>query len=572
MKMKIKLLITGLLAALCTLSVSGQNWYYNGTYFTDNNWQLSATISGTDVTLRGFWGGSGGSGLLDLTKQINGGYRIAAIGNSFSKKQSLTAVKLPSTITNIPFSAFSDCSNLTSVAILEGVTSIGSSAFANCVKLTDVTLPSTLTKLDAYAFQSCSSLRTITIPANLANLDSMVFAYCGSLTNVTFAQPSALTNITGSAFFFCSNLKTITIPEGVRAIGSQAFYNCTALTNVTFAQPSALTNIASSAFAVSSLKTITIPESVTTIGGGAFSDCTSLTTVTYMGAYPSNMVGANVYYGSTSVTSYIHEAHIDSWAAVVDGGDGYNKLMTDAATWMNGRPIRVITAPVYVVPGKDGTTNTADDVRVKLPPDGAAVISNGYVVVSSVDKVCNSTNGVIYRKDGSTPVPAGSLIASNGTIFVTGSMLNPDGSVTIPPNGSIIIHISPVWTELFFPDGGEYDPVAQVVVLPDDKGEVDTNGDHTRTVPQMLGIEYDTTPIIDWDNDVFTTNSCTVVSHSIYAKVSLTDTNDWIDITGQIPSLLSATESATVALIDPVQNEEYRFFKKRIRIKSFYQP
>ena len=576
MKMKTKLLLSGLLAALCTSSAFAQQWTFtagsgsNGT-IANGAWVLNVTVSGTtNLSITGVKTPVPSTPcVLPLADTVNGGYRIVSvtgIGSTTAVRPILTGVTFPDSLTNIGNSAFSYCSNLTAVTIPDSVISLGNYVFQYCTGLTSVKLSDNLTILGNYAFQYCSSLTDVTLPNNLINMGGGAFRNCTSLTSITF--PTGVVDMGSYTFYSCSNLTSVTFPADVVNIGEYAFRECTSLSGaLTF--PAGVTNIGNYAFSYCpGLTDVTfLNKNAFRINTSAFNTCINLTNVTFYGIYPT-VPNLTIYANSPSVVTYVDHTNIGSWNPNVIPA---NTLESGSAKWC-GQPIMpFVPVTVTVVPGKDGATNTVDDVRITPPSGGAVVFSNGYVVVSSGDKVCNSTNGVIYRKDGSTPVPAGSLIASNGTIFVAGSTLNPDGTVTIPTGGSIILYLPP-WTELFFPDGGEYNPVTQVVVLPDDKGEVDTNGDHTRTVPQALGIEYDTTPVIDWDNDVFTTNSCTVVSHSIYAKVSLTDTNDWIDITSQISSLYTSTESATVELIDPIQNEEYRFFRKRIRIRSLYQP
>ena len=57
------------------------------------------------------------------------------------KRQSLTSVTIPNSVTSIGEQAFYYCTSLTSVTIPDSVTSIGEQAFYYCRFLTSVTIP-----------------------------------------------------------------------------------------------------------------------------------------------------------------------------------------------------------------------------------------------------------------------------------------------------------------------------------------------------------------------------------------------------------------------------------------------
>ncbi len=73
---------------------------------------------------------------------------------------------IPSSVTSVENSAFSNCSSLTSITILNGVTSIGSNAFKDCSSLTSITIPSSVTNIVSSSFapfSGCSNLTEVII-------------------------------------------------------------------------------------------------------------------------------------------------------------------------------------------------------------------------------------------------------------------------------------------------------------------------------------------------------------------------------------------------------------------------
>lgn len=94
-------------------------------------------------------------------------------------------VNIPSTVngqavTAIGAGAF-EGSNITSVSIPSGVTKIGQTSFSDCKKLTSVSLPSTLTSIGDCAFDGCSSLSSVTIPNSVTNIGDSAFDGCNNL-------------------------------------------------------------------------------------------------------------------------------------------------------------------------------------------------------------------------------------------------------------------------------------------------------------------------------------------------------------------------------------------------------
>jgi hypothetical protein len=241
-------------------------------------------------------------------------------------KTSLTAVKLPGSITSIGFDAFHNCRSLPSVTIPSSVTDIGSGAFSNCNELTSVTIPSSVKTIgdDAFsgcysltgalnipdsvttigkcAFYQCASLTSVTIGNSVTTIGKSAFHQCGSLTG-TLTIPNSVTTIDKHAFDQCRGLTgTLIIPNSVTTIEEYAFYQCSGLTSVAISN--SVTTISSHAFsACRSLTSVTIPQSVTTIDVAAFSGCIALTDI----AIPSSVkaIGSAAFDGCIRLNSVI---------------------------------------------------------------------------------------------------------------------------------------------------------------------------------------------------------------------------------------------------------------------------
>ena len=338
-----------------TFAGSGSDTFYDegGVIIGDN-----AFAPATSATLRTVTFGKGslvksiganafkGQTKLDaLTFEANA--NVGTIGASAFANTGIKTLAIPASVTSIGASAFSGCSSLTSVTFNEGSSgniTFGSSAFANCAKITAVYLPSTVSQFDGTVFNGCTALTKIEVadanpylesddngvlynedistliyyPRGLAvdqaTLNTLPWdtlttigaaAFSGHTALTSFEIKKGITNIGESAFQGCGALTTITYEAGAAegatlTIGKNAFYNCSKLTSASipdytvvigdgafyasafssFTMPSALTTIGVDAFyANSKLTSITIPANVTSVGAGAFQSCTKLATV-----------------------------------------------------------------------------------------------------------------------------------------------------------------------------------------------------------------------------------------------------------------------------------------------------
>ena len=118
------------------------------------------------------------------------GYNYEIYTNAFYKRNDITSITIPASVTSIDYGAFYKCISLVSVTFAENsqLTSIGSSAFEYCTSLASIEIPASMTSIGDDAFGYCTSLASIKIPASVTSVGSYAFRYCTSLASVMFAN------------------------------------------------------------------------------------------------------------------------------------------------------------------------------------------------------------------------------------------------------------------------------------------------------------------------------------------------------------------------------------------------
>ena len=153
------------------------------------------------------WGSLAGDEVLTEVEFAEGMTKIPA--NICENASSMEKVVIPSTVTDIGWSAFYGCTSLKGVSLPDGLTKIDNYAFDRCKSFTDVRVPKSVTSIGEYAFENCTSLKSAVIEANSKKLFE--------------------TTIGKYAFSGCTNLTSVTIPGNVTSIGDYAFSNCNSL-------------------------------------------------------------------------------------------------------------------------------------------------------------------------------------------------------------------------------------------------------------------------------------------------------------------------------------------------------
>ena len=175
---------------------------------------------------------------------------------------------LPADITEIGDFAF-EYADINRLEFPEGLRRIGHVNFYKS-KIKQAILPSTLEELGNGSFYS-SDLEEIKLPSVLKRIPSKAFAYCSKLKKVEW--PEEVEVIDANAFSNTPLLTEVVIPQTVKIIGAGAFANhYSPYERVVL--PEGLDTIGEWAFSESPMPNgIVIPSSVRWIGEKAFSSC-----------------------------------------------------------------------------------------------------------------------------------------------------------------------------------------------------------------------------------------------------------------------------------------------------------
>lgn len=149
-------------------------------------------------------------------------YPVTGMRAAVFKGTTIKSVKLPSTLREIPNSAFRD-TPITEITIPASVNTIQGSAFYGCKKLAKVVFEGNSAKAIHGCFQNCISLTSVTFPRSVGQMSYDMFSGCINLTSVSL--PNDITEIYKSMFKGCKKLKAITIPRSVTTVGESAFAN-----------------------------------------------------------------------------------------------------------------------------------------------------------------------------------------------------------------------------------------------------------------------------------------------------------------------------------------------------------
>lgn len=302
----------------------------------------------------------------------------------FQNDTALKTVYLPSTITSLPSSAFSNCSSLENVIFADNcaLSAIPASAFNKCSSLKNIDLPDNITTISSTAFQysglisielpidlvtigdrafqSCLSLESVVFHDNVTTLGQQVFIYCSALKNVVLSN--TLSSVNRGIFASCTSLETIELPDSLTVIGDSMFSGCSSLKYVKL--PGEATSLGSSVFAsCTSLETIDLPDTISSIGSLAFSE-TAIESITI----PASVTSIN--------TTAFSKAYKLREFIVEEGNENFS--VRDGILFSSETP--------YILPNVlcgDDETWTVPEYFTSLPSQFFAYKTAGTVVIPS---------------------------------------------------------------------------------------------------------------------------------------------------------------------------------------------
>eukprot|EP00980_Cylindrotheca_fusiformis_P029973 scaffold24130_cov142-Cylindrotheca_fusiformis.AAC.3 len=199
--------------------------------------------------------------------------------SAFMYCKALLHVQLPETLTRIDAMAFNECSNLKRVQFVSSVSSTETSSIDPDLEDGLIVFPEKSTIHVGYkAFAFCSSLRKLIVCSASTQFATGAFRLSNGLTSVEL--PEGIQVIETDVFYCCESLETVKIPSTVITIRDDAFFGCSSLTSVDI-PAHGLLKIGDGSFdCCLSMRVLQIPATVSTIGKRAFASCCTLRRIT----------------------------------------------------------------------------------------------------------------------------------------------------------------------------------------------------------------------------------------------------------------------------------------------------
>lgn len=290
----------------------------------------------------------------------------------------LKTVELPASLTYIGKAAFEYRYNLTSVGTIPaGVTKIQDETFKSCESLTNVTLSEGLEEIGESAFYSCKNLTALTVPSTIRKIGESAFLDDENLV-FTFNGLTNLTEIGESAFYGCKQLTSFTVPAGVTIIPEWAFYNCSNLAKVELHD--AITTIGGNAFQNTALSEIELPDALQRVEYG-FCDLPNLTKIT---------IGKDVSFVSNDSRTGLG-VNCPKLSEIVVSGENGTYESYKGALYTKG-----LTEAVIVPAGL--TTWELPAALAAIPANAISQIAATEIVTPSGNIVYESYKGALYTK------------------------------------------------------------------------------------------------------------------------------------------------------------------------------
>ena len=310
------------------------------------------------------------------------------------------------------------------------VTTLADSAFSDCSKLTSVTIPFSVTSIAEHAFSYCHHLASITVDATNPNYSSedgvlynkdrtTLIQYPAGKPDTMFTIPNTVTTIAESAFTDCVFLTDITIPFSVTSIVDRAFSYCHSLTSFTVdlsnsaysSEEGVLFNQDKTTLvqypAGKSVTVYTIPNTVTTIGDSAFTDCARLASVSIPFSVTSIVDHAFSYcHGLVAFT-------VEPMNPAYSSEDGvlFNKNQTTLIQYPARKSATGYTIPdVVTTIGDSAFSDCAILTGVVIPASVTSIVDHAFsychslaaFTVDTANPAYSSLDGVLFNKNQTT--------------------------------------------------------------------------------------------------------------------------------------------------------------------------
>lgn len=254
-----------------SFSTSGKNENQRQSYAGTLNIPSTVYISGETYTVtrigyRACWDCFSYNTVVALD---NDSEREAAYYNDAETPDSVTdliTVTIPSTVTSIEQSAFSDCGGLSTVEGLDFVTNIGQFAFCR-THISTLVFSNRLTTIGEQIFENNRYLTNITIPSSVTSIGKETFDGCVNLQHV-YMERSTPPTLGTDAFKNAHSSMTIHVPCGALSTYKSATNWKTFSTKISKGMPEILTDNWHYSSDCGDCK---IPSSVTIRAGGSLS-------------------------------------------------------------------------------------------------------------------------------------------------------------------------------------------------------------------------------------------------------------------------------------------------------------
>eukprot|EP00980_Cylindrotheca_fusiformis_P015237 scaffold4230_cov94-Cylindrotheca_fusiformis.AAC.4 len=193
--------------------------------------------------------------------------------NAFELRYALVQVQLPETLARIGEAAFCHCHQLNGVQFVSNASTETSSSSTQLLEDGLLVFPErAVLQVGDRGFSYCHSLLKVIVSSVSTILCQGAFRDCYRLVSVWL--PDGFQMIEKDLLSGCNELSTVRIPSSVVKISDSAFMNCHRLTSVDL--PHGLLEMEDSCFANTGIEILKIPSTVSKIGKMAFWNCNRL--------------------------------------------------------------------------------------------------------------------------------------------------------------------------------------------------------------------------------------------------------------------------------------------------------